>query len=130
MGIPRSNKSLLISSLILLAYMVIIFNLSIKPPSEQTQMFWQADKVVHAGVYGVMGLLALWVTCSYYKGNKGRATLYAFLISFFFGLFMEVAQSFVPLRDGSLYDCIANGVGAFIGVYIMANILGKVFVKR
>lgn len=120
------GRRFLLSLLVLLSYMALILVLSIKSAPEGLSGLWQMDKLIHAGVYGVMGLLALRVTSSWFAGNKGRATLYAFLISFNFGALMEVVQSFIPLREGSIYDCIANGVGAFIGVYIIAVILVKV----
>ncbi len=118
------------NSFILLSYMVLIFVLSVRPAPEGLPGFWQMDKLIHAGVYGVMGLLALRVTGRFAATGKRRAALYAFLISFIFGAFMEVVQSFIPVREGSVYDCIANGVGAFIGVYIAAGIIGRICGRR
>ncbi len=116
--------------------MALIFVLSIKPAPEGLPSLWQMDKLIHVGVYGVMGLLVLRVTGSlrnkgcYRATGKSHAALSAFLISTIFGGAIEIVQSFFPLRQASLYDCIANGIGAFIGVYIIAGILRKLCVTE
>ncbi len=130
------SKSFFLSSVVLLAYMALILILSIKPVSGVVPGFWQMDKLIHAGVYCVMALLVLWVLGSLRaKGDRGEtgksyAALYAFLISTVFGGAIEVLQSFTSLRQASFYDFIANGVGAFIGVYIIAAILGRIVPVR
>jgi len=131
MNNTAGSRPIVLNSLILLSYMALIFVLSVEPAPEGIPGFWQMDKLVHAGVYAVMGLLALGVTGRFVPaGSKRRAALYAFLISFIFGGAMEVVQSFIPVREGSVYDCIANGVGAFIGVYIVADIIGRICGRR
>ncbi|VAV85385.1 hypothetical protein MNBD_DELTA01-1311 [hydrothermal vent metagenome] len=130
MNNTAGSKPLLLNFFILLSYMALIFVLSVKPAPEGIPGFWQMDKLIHAGVYAVMGLLALGVTGRLVVTNKRRAALYAFLISFIFGGSMEVVQSFIPAREGSFYDCIANGIGAFIGVYIAVGIISRVCGRR
>ncbi len=126
MNNTATSKIFILNSLVLLSYMALIFVLSVKPAPEGIPGFWQMDKLIHAGVYAVMGFIALGVTGRLAAAEKRRAALYAFLISFIFGGSMEVLQSFIPAREGSFYDCIANGVGAFIGVYVFAAIFGKI----
>jgi len=118
MNNTAGSKPLLLNFFILLSYMALIFVLSVKPAPEGIPGFWQMDKLIHAGVYAVMGLLALGVTGRLVVTNKRRAALYAFLISFIFGGSMEVV------------DCIANGIGAFIGVYIAVGIISRVCGRR
>jgi VanZ family protein len=128
---PPSSKSVILNSIILVVYMAAIFVLSVRPAPESMPGIWQFDKLAHAGVYAIMGLLALRVTarrCA--AGSVGRATLYAFLISFFFGALMEVAQTFIPARQGSFLDVVANGVGAYIGVYILGRMIIRRFCNR
>jgi len=54
-----SGRSRFLNALQLLAYMAVIFLLSVRPVPESVPGFWQMDKLVHAVVYGVMGILAL-----------------------------------------------------------------------
>lgn len=70
-----------------------------------------ADKVAHAGAYGVLGALLTVAT--------GRPWL-AVLISALFGISDEFHQSFVPQRAADVFDVVADTVGATIGASFVA----------
>lgn len=70
-----------------------------------------ADKVAHAGAYGVLGALLTVAT--------GRPWL-AVLIAAAFGVSDEFHQSFVPQRAADVYDVVADTVGATIGAAFVA----------
>ena len=81
-----------------------------------------SDKVLHACAY--MGLAFL----SYISMNKSGIKKYIFIAAFLFtsiyGVTDEFHQSFVPGRDSSTGDLIADFSGAFIGC------LGASFSKK
>jgi VanZ family protein len=72
-----------------------------------------SDKVLHAGAYMVLAFL------SYISMNKSGVKKYIFITAFLFagiyGITDEFHQSFVPGRDSSTGDLIADFSGAFIG---------------
>lgn len=118
-----TNKPVFLSLLLLLAYMVIIFVISVRPAPAGVPSFWQMDKFLHAVIYGIMALLALRVTARVLPFNASRAKLAGFVISFIFGALMEVVQAFISFREGSFYDCVANGVGAFLVIYLAGGFI-------
>jgi VanZ family protein len=123
---PSSNKYVILNSIVLLVYMAAIFVLSVRPAPESVPGLWQMDKLMHGAAYAIMGLLALRATVGRRRaGSVQRAALYAFLISFVFGVFIEVAQTFTAARQGSVFDAIANGVGAYVGVYILGRFIAR-----
>jgi VanZ family protein len=94
------------------AYMAALFTASSGPgvdlPPGQN---W--DKVLHAGAFGVLALLATWALA---RGRTHAATsrmlLAACLITVLYGVTDEYHQSFVPGRDASVYDLLADALGA------------------
>jgi len=92
-------------------YMGLIFYLSSYPVEMKVPGFSAWDKVVHAVVYGILAAMV-------YLGLREMAVggsyliLVAFGISFFYGIFNEIHQYFVPWREADVLDVMANGVGA------------------
>ncbi len=97
----------------LVAYAISVAYTSLTPVDEITISVW--DKLLHFLCYGVFALLAWW--CS------KRATTFYWLLGFVsaYGALMEVGQSFVPGRDMSGLDIVANtlGVAAVLVVYLL-----------
>jgi VanZ family protein len=74
------------------------------------------DKVAHFGTYALLGFLLVRASNSARVGF-GFAAIY--------GIIDEVHQGFVPLRDSSLWDWVADAFGAALGVVLGSWISGK-----
>jgi VanZ family protein len=78
------------------------------------------DKMLHAGVYGV--LAALWVrafnSLKTWSGRKRLLLLTGVALSTLYGLSDEWHQSFVPARTADVFDLLADFVGSVIGSWI------------
>jgi VanZ family protein len=75
------------------------------------------DKVLHAGGYGLLGILFYRAYRSRWPNASGWATANASLISAaLYGLTDELHQSFVPSRTADPWDWLADTLGALLGV--------------
>ena len=122
---PRSSSSGLWRGLIAfapaLAYMGLITWLSSLPLTLPLPSIPMRDKIVHAIEYGILGLLCARALCTGFPGLRPRhALLAAALITALFGYLDELHQAFVPGRDASVYDLMADAVGAGLGVLAYA----------
>lgn len=93
-------------------------------PKEETFGVPDADKLIHSFLFGIF----VWLWCLYYyrRGIRGRklATVFffVFLISMAYGAGTEFIQKyFIPMRDFTLGDIIADIMGAGVG-YGICNI--------
>ena len=75
-----------------------------------TDLFFQADKVIHAGVFGILAVFVLLAT--------GRPALSVVLVSLF-GAADELHQATVPGRDADVFDWVADTMGALIAVALV-----------
>lgn len=95
-----------------LAEVIALFLLSHQPKLPDTP---GGDKVAHVAAYFVLGFFvarglalgAVWSARAVAVGGAGLATLH--------GLFDELHQSFVPGRDASVDDVVADAIGAILG---------------
>ena len=98
--------------------MGIIFYLSHQPAGTiQLPLVYGLDKILHACIYGVLGLS----TCFVFPPRvwRHKPALVSGGVVFFcllFGISDEIHQSFIAGRDSSGADVLADLVGAFIGV--------------
>jgi VanZ family protein len=72
------------------------------------------DKVIHAGVYGVLSAL-IWRALRNRPITLGRATVLAVTFATLFGVTDELHQLFTPNRSADWRDGIADLVGALAG---------------
>jgi VanZ family protein len=93
-------------------YMAALFTASSGPGVDLPPgQHW--DKVLHAGAFGVLALLATWaLTAGRIRAATARVLLAACLITVLYGATDEYHQSFVPGRDASAYDLLADAWGA------------------
>ena len=63
------------------------------------------DKVIHVSLYFVMGVLA------YIAFNTLRKRIVIFIFMLLLGSLLELIQRFIPGRDMSLNDALANAAG-------------------
>ena len=115
----KSYKASLFWGVCLLAYCGLIYWFSDQSRLPTPDVFSGQDKLVHAVAYALMAWL-FWQ--SWQAPLAGRPVLLALLTVLFcslFGLSDEWHQSFVAGRDASLYDWLADSVGAIIVTVVM-----------
>ncbi|MEW6248335.1 MAG: VanZ family protein [Nitrospirota bacterium] len=103
-----------------LAYATLIFALSsVSHPEETLPSFLTelGDKTLHLAEYGVLGALC-YRAFRYAAGVRGArySLTLAILAAALYGVTDEVHQAFVPLREASAWDWLADTVGATVGV--------------
>ena len=101
-------------------YAGTIFYFSAQPhPEEQLPSFLfevVSDKVLHAVEYAVLGGLCYRVFRWSMSGQvASRALLLAIVTASLYGMTDEAHQLFVPFRESSWQDWLADTVGAVIG---------------
>lgn len=108
-------------------YAGLIFYLSSQShPDQDLPSFLDlfSDKVLHAVEYAVLGGLCYrafhWGTNESWR--HGAVPL-AILLASLYGISDEVHQAFVPLRDSSWHDWLADTVGATLGAVTMPRLL-------
>jgi len=103
----------------LVVYCLLIYIQSDYPSPESLPSFEFGDKLYHFAAYAVMGVLfyRAYQTLPL-KNNILLLMLLSMISTSFYGLSDEIHQSFVPYRDGSFLDVIADVLGAVCGVYL------------
>ncbi len=94
------------------AYMAAIFAAS-SGPGAPLPPGRNLDKVLHAGAFGVLAVIAAWaLTRGRLRAATGRALLVAWLIATVYGALDETHQYFVPGRQADPADLAADALGA------------------
>ena len=107
-AMKQKNKLFLVLFIILI---IAITLLSLLPPKSDFEL-GKSDKLNHFLAYAILSLNFGFLSTkirSYFVGIP-------FLIAY--GLLIEFFQGFVPGRDPSFYDALANSVGVFSGFFI------------
>jgi VanZ family protein len=99
-----------------IGYAATIFYLSsLSHPEEELPSFlWElGDKALHGGEYAVLG----WLCCRALRGVSPatlarRAALAGAILASLYGVSDEVHQAFVPSREMSVLDMVADSIGA------------------
>jgi len=107
-------------------YAGLIFYLSAQPHPETRLPFviHFSDKVLHVAEYAVLGALCYRaLRGSGYDSWRQQAIPAAILLASLYGVTDEVHQAFVPFRDSSWLDWLADTVGAALGAAAMHRIL-------
>ncbi len=81
--------------------------------------FWNADKLYHMAAYVGLGGLPL---LAFASRSRALAASYA---AIFMGALLEWGQSFVPGREASMGDAVANAVGVFVGIALADALLAR-----
>ena len=111
----QNNKLFLVLFIILI---IAITLLSLLPPKSGIEL-GKSDKLNHFLAYAILSLNFGFLSTkirSYFIGIQ-------FLIAY--GLLIEFFQGFVPGRDPSFYDALANSVGVFLGFFIF-RLFGRI----
>lgn len=93
-------------------YVALIFVVSAQPGLHPPVSFQNSDKLAHLCEYGLLGLL---LTRALRASLPARSWLFVTMLSLGLGLGVgaadEVFQSFVPGRDSTVFDWLADGMG-------------------
>lgn len=103
----------------LYAYGALIFYMSSMPKPLPSISIPSFDKALHIIEYSIFGFLAVRAfryspTRVFYKNFK----VLAILLTLLYGISDEVHQLFVPSRESSIFDIIADAIGGILGVFI------------
>ncbi len=116
MYIPKDHR---FYRFLALLWMALIFWLSSKSNLPAPTLFWGQDKLAHALVFGILGLLF----CRSFNPREenlpwNRILLITVLVGAF-GCFDEIHQLFVPGREASIWDVAADTFGGLLASLII-----------
>ncbi len=105
---------IILSCTVTISYMALIFYFSSLSRPIKYELPYGVDKIIHFVEYAVLGFLM-----AYSLKNSGvrRYILLGWILASFYGITDEIHQSFVPMRDTSVFDVFADGIGSFVGAY-------------
>jgi VanZ family protein len=106
----------------------IIFVLSSISQVPGASYVW--DKPAHLAVFGALCLLTLRATHGGPRPLAPGPAAAAFLLTLLWGVLDEVHQSFVPGRDASARDVVADALGAALAVLVWAAWRGTARIPR
>jgi len=110
--------------ILLIVYSIVIFIFSSRPEVGVEQYFYGQDKVIHFVIYGIHTFLCLLTLCDRILSLKSIQYFLALILSVSYGIFNEIYQYFIPEREFSFGDILANNLGIItflILVYIFQN---------
>ena len=103
----------------LVVYCLLIYIQSDYPSPESLPSFEFSDKLYHFAAYAVMGVLFYRAyQTTPFNNNIQMLVLLSMISASLYGVSDEIHQAFVPARDGSLWDVVADILGAVGGVYL------------
>ncbi|MCO5144258.1 MAG: VanZ family protein [Oligoflexia bacterium] len=98
--------------LLVFGYMGVIFYWSHQPTIPLPQKFAHQDKVMHFFAYFILGFL---IANAYQSGTIKKRFWVALTVASLYGFSDEVHQYFIPGRDTSFLDWLADTAGAYAG---------------
>ena len=108
-------------------YAVLIYSMSAQSHPEDNLpafVFDLSDKVVHAIEYAVLGMLCYRALRGYSVVSwRQHAIPLAILLASVYGASDELHQSFIPFRDSSWLDWLADTIGATLGVLALHRVV-------
>lgn len=116
---PHQRRRILFTLWIVLIFCVLTGSLD---PQVRMPSLYEADKVIHASAYFALAMLP----SIFFK--QGRSRLLAILAMIALGGGIEIAQRYIPGRDASALDFVANCLGVAAGLsagLLIAHLLGR-----
>ncbi|MCP4343614.1 MAG: hypothetical protein GY799_33240 [Desulfobulbaceae bacterium] len=85
------------------------------------------DKLAHMISYGVLAIAVFFAWSEQQKNSKSRAVMLAtWVFCLLYGISDEFHQSYIPGRTASVYDLLADGVGAAMACAFWANLRKRI----
>lgn len=117
-------------SFIICAFLIFFLSSQSKLPSP-SKTFFGLDKILHIIDFGSFAFtLTFWFTAENWISNTQKYALLVIGITVLYGISDEVHQYFVPNRSPSIYDLLADTVGAFLAVGLKLLLIKKSTLKR
>jgi len=112
--------------------MITLFMLSTLPGNDPIlNSIHLSDKIEHFIAYFVLGItFCIWIPS---KNWRAKPFTYSALVVFLctlFGISDEYHQTFVPGRDGSLYDLAVDFAGGLTAVFTYSLLMKTKWIKR
>jgi len=107
--------------LALTAYCGLIFWLSDQEMLPMPEVFSFQDKVVHLIAYFVMAVLC-WRALRHIGMTDRNLAALSFVFCNVYGISDEWHQSFVPGRTASIWDWLADSLGAALAVFLLPKL--------
>jgi VanZ family protein len=112
-----------------LLWSAVIFGLSSIPGDALPSLpgWWSADKLVHGGVYGVLGALCWWGLRRTWARDRGlvQQVFAAGMCTALYGITDELHQAFTPRRSPDPFDVMADAVGGWLGALVCVAIVAR-----
>jgi hypothetical protein len=109
-----------------IGYCLLIFILSSISRGVYMPSPFGVDKVVHFVEYGVLGFLLARLIANAQSGFSRWFLLgLAAILATLYGISDEVHQAFVPGRNASLWDVVADGLGGLMGAVVYKGTIHK-----
>jgi VanZ family protein len=125
-SLSTHTKTFVFYWLPVILYCLLIFILSSYPATQSLPSFSQADKLMHAGAYALLGFLfyRAFLTTRIQKAAV-LLVIFSVLASSLYGVSDEIHQYFVPSRTADIVDVVADVAGSFIGAVAARSILNR-----
>jgi VanZ family protein len=116
----RTLRTILIFWVPLVAWLLVIHNLSATPSTEMPTIdIPHADKIFHVVEYFVLGILLIRAfDKSGFNVSLAKLTVLAIIIALCYGVLDELYQRSIPGRECDIFDFIADSAGAIIGIFL------------
>lgn len=124
-----ASKTTLFLSILILCLMTALIIEASQPPLPLLGKVNNLDKVAHFSAFGCLNLL---ICVLYLKiSAKEKVPLFSapLLITTLFGITEEIYQTYIPMRSSSIYDLLADVLGAIFAIFIV-NIISKFIHKK
>lgn len=105
-------------------YCLFIYWLSNQPTLPVPDLFTFQDKILHAGAYFIMGVLA-WRSFKHLLNRFIALALISITFCSLYGISDEWHQSFVAGRSSDIFDWVADTVGAGLAVFLLYKLRYK-----
>lgn len=88
---------------------------------------FQEDKLVHIGIFGLLGLLCYisLIHQDKFPALKSNLLLWTLIFTSLYGASDEFHQYFVPGRDCEFFDWVGDTIGAILAVLMIKYLLSK-----
>jgi VanZ family protein len=107
------NSRLYLFRALTVGWMLLVFFLSSRPDVPAPELFRHQDKVFHLLLFGVLGLLLAFSFTPPAVATWRRVFLVTALVTAY-GITDEMHQLFVPGREASVGDVLADAFGGFL----------------